>query len=645
MEIVKVRNDHVIDFAAEELKKYLRMMMPQKGDIHIYADPNGTAGFRLGLLSDFGIEFEGQDPYFDDVVHIDADADGGILAGSNPRSVLFAVYRFLKCNGCRFYFPGPEGEHIPCREVEKTVYHKMADHRLRGHTLEGEPSLEQVLDYIDFHAKEELNAFGLYCISVYQRRYYIHRFNDMNRPTEPFNGNVADTQWRALYESECKKRGFLLFSGEHDLIPEALGLDVADRELYRTGQKKIPLELYTYFAQLNGKRDLYKNDILFTNLCYSNPQVRTMIARQAVRQAMAKPYLDYLGVTFADGYKNHCECEECTKKRPSDWYVMLLNEIDEKLTEAGSPMKILFSYYVDCKFAPTVEKIRNPDRFMFQYCPTSRAYTSSINENSVIPEPLEFKHNAWENTKTAEEDYALLRQWKNVFPGPCSVFEYHFWRSQYRDPGSVVLARRVYEDTLSHKFMGTCGCMQDGSNKSFWPNGFAGHIYAQTLMDRSVDYECELEDYYSNLYGDDWKGVLGYLTKISEAFDFPYMQGKRSADEARGTHYNPERADYLSCVKEFAAEIRALEKKQTYRLSRCQWIAWRLLLRHADYCEGLADVMIEKCQGRDLRSLEMLMAFFEEFGKREIETERYFDFGLAVMGILPLVKRMPKVEF
>ena len=56
MEIVKVRNDHVIDFAAEELKKYLRMMMPQKGDIRIYADPNGTAGFRLGLLSDFGID-------------------------------------------------------------------------------------------------------------------------------------------------------------------------------------------------------------------------------------------------------------------------------------------------------------------------------------------------------------------------------------------------------------------------------------------------------------------------------------------------------------------------------------------------------------------------------------------------------------
>ncbi len=31
-EIKKLRADHVVDFAAEELKKYLRMMMPQAGD-------------------------------------------------------------------------------------------------------------------------------------------------------------------------------------------------------------------------------------------------------------------------------------------------------------------------------------------------------------------------------------------------------------------------------------------------------------------------------------------------------------------------------------------------------------------------------------------------------------------------------------
>ena len=50
MIICKKRSDHVIDFAAEELKKYLRMMMPEKGDIEIRLQPDATDGFRLGLL-------------------------------------------------------------------------------------------------------------------------------------------------------------------------------------------------------------------------------------------------------------------------------------------------------------------------------------------------------------------------------------------------------------------------------------------------------------------------------------------------------------------------------------------------------------------------------------------------------------------
>ena len=114
-QIKKVRIDCTVDFAAEELKKYLRMMMPAASDIPISYAPEAKDGFRLGTFADFGIPFEGEDVSLDDVVHIEADEKGGILAGSNPRSVLFAVYRYLKENGCRFFFPGADGELSPCR--------------------------------------------------------------------------------------------------------------------------------------------------------------------------------------------------------------------------------------------------------------------------------------------------------------------------------------------------------------------------------------------------------------------------------------------------------------------------------------------------------------------------------------------------
>lgn len=644
MIICKKRSDHVIDFAAEELKKYLRMMMPEKGDIEIRLQPDATDGFRLGLLSDFDIPCVCEDPYLDDIVHIEADANGGILAGSNPRSVLFAVYRLLKLNGCRFFYPGPEGEYIPHQDLAPTQYHKLADHRLRGHTVEGHPSLEQVLSYIDFHAKEELNAFGLYCVDVYQRRYYVHLHNDKNRPAEDYDGDVAETQWRALYESELKKRGMILFSGEHDLIPGAMGFDLTAREQYRIGEKKIDEKVRPYLAMLHGKRDLYSKDILSTNLCYSNPTVRTMIADQAVKMATEKPHLDYLGFTFADGSKNHCECEACRKKRPSDWYIMILNEIDAKFTEKNIPMKVLFSFYVDTIFAPLEEKLNNPDRFLLQFCPIARSYMSSLTEDTKLPEPQPYRHNDWIRPKNTEETYALFLEWKKVFPGPYAVFEYHFWLHQYRDPGTMSFARRVYEDTLSHRFMETCGCMQDGSNKSFWPNGFAGHIYAETLMHRDVDYEREMADYYEALYGADWEKVVSYLKRISEAFSFAYMEGELSSDEKKGPHYNPQRAEPLEHVKELCAQLRSIADKRKPGKIRVQGLAWRLLLRHATYCEGLAEALREKCVGHNSLALEKYERFLEAFGKHDYETERYFDFGLSVTANYNAIKKMPAIE-
>lgn len=136
-------------------------MMPHCGQIDISYDLDATDGFRLGLLEHFGLDCEAEDPTQDDVVHIETTESGGILAGSNPRSILFAVYRFLKCNGCRFLFPGADGEYIPQRKPGPVKYHKLADHRYRAHTTEGDPSIEDVLRYIDYHAKQEMNAYGM----------------------------------------------------------------------------------------------------------------------------------------------------------------------------------------------------------------------------------------------------------------------------------------------------------------------------------------------------------------------------------------------------------------------------------------------------------------------------------------------------
>ena len=652
LQIKKLRADHTIDFAAEELKKYLRMMMPEIGEIDILYEPEAQAGFCLGLLEDFGLPFEGEDTMLDDEVYIDTTEDGGILAGSNPRSVLFAVYRFLKENGCRFLFPGTDGEYIPRKNISAIKYHKLADHRFRGHTTEGDPSLEQVLDYIDYHAKQELNCYGVFGVYSYHRRYYLHRFNEMNRIPEPVDLSLVE-QWKALCEAELTKCSLLIMDGGHVWIPKAIGLDEADRYLYKEGKKQVPEEVLPYLAMLKGKRALNNNDHHCTNLCMSRKDVRAKLAKVVADYAEQNKHISYLNVSLADESHNYCECEECTKLRPSDYFVMILNETDEELTKRRLDTKIMYSAYVDRMFAPIQERLKNPSRFLLTYTPIARSYTSSITEDTVIPEPKPFIYNGWEVPKQTEEYLAQFKEWQKTFPTPSVCYEYHYWVHQYRDPGMMRMSRRIYEDILSLKVMGIDGCIEDGSNKSFWPNGFHSYIYGETLMNRDCDYDAVLADYYYHIYGEDWKLVKNYLEQVSDAFDHRYMCGEMGVDtndikdqnsESNLSFYNPAHAADLREVKELAAQARELAGKHMAMPTRPQTVSWRLLLRHAEYCERLAEVMIEKCLGHNRYAQELLAAFYQDFGKYDFEIERYFDFGTAASAINMVVEKMPKIQ-
>ena len=126
----KISSHSAIDYAAEELRKYLRMMMPECGNIEIKYDPEAKDGFRLGLMQDFGLDVSDvEEPDLDDILYIDTDTEGGIISGSNPRSVLLAVYEYLRRNGCRWLYPGADGEYIPLKEIEPVKYRHLASCR------------------------------------------------------------------------------------------------------------------------------------------------------------------------------------------------------------------------------------------------------------------------------------------------------------------------------------------------------------------------------------------------------------------------------------------------------------------------------------------------------------------------------------
>ena len=636
--IKKMRADHVIDFAAEELKEYLRMMMPRCGEIAISYEPDAKDGFRLGLLEDFGIPSEAEDPVLDDVIHVDTDTQGGILAGSNSRSVLFAVYRFLRLNGCRWLFPGVDGEHVPVQDITPQKYHKMADHRFRGHCNEGAEFQQCMIETIDFYAKQELNVYMIEFDNpyAYYRDYYHHKYNSTTRPPEHLSYDQV-LQWKRQCEAHISKRGLMFHDMGHGWTAEPFGL--ASTEGWTCQDVKLTPEQEEAVAQLKGVRELFGGVALNTNLCMSNPKVRTTMATYIADYAQAASNVDYLHVWLADGSRNHCECDECQKMIPSDYYLMIMNELDEILTARGLDTRIVFLCYLDTIFGPEKITINNPKRFSLLYAPITRSYCSSIQEDSVIPECPAYERNAWKSPISAEANLSYLRSWQKTWTGPVFSYEYHFWRHQYADPSNLYIARRIYEDIRSLRFQGVDGYVEDGSQRSFFPNGLAIYTFAETLMNREVSFDQIVEDYFSHAYGEDWKDALGYFKKLEEAFNYTYMSGLGYVDREIGRYYNPDMVAQLRNVKELAKEGEALALAHLQVPTRCQTISWRLILRHCEYVVGVAETMALLAEGDQAGADTYGRAFCEEFGKHEFEIERYYDHYLACLCLLRRIDR------
>ena len=100
-----------------------------------------------------------------------------------------------------------------------------------------------------------------------------------------------------------------------------------------------------YLALFGGKRDLYQGIALNTQFCMSSSEARRIVAEYIADYALVHSNVDYIHVWLADDSNNHCECEECAKKTVSDWYMLLLNEIDAALATKKLATRIVFIQY------------------------------------------------------------------------------------------------------------------------------------------------------------------------------------------------------------------------------------------------------------------------------------------------------------
>ena len=227
--IIGLKSRHsAIDLAGSELVKYLGIMADDPNVATVATDPTSmhftadlsktSVQIELGLLSDFGLIVDGiNDPVLDDAIYIDVRNSKGIIAGSNPRSVLFAVYRFLEASGCRWIRPGPDGDYVPSRGVDNLSVQlkEKATHRFRGHNNSGAYSIEYIISKIEWGMKVGLNTYynEFLIPKKFFQSWYNREYHSGKEPAPRTDTEIIS--YHELLNREIKRRGMFLHAAGH----------------------------------------------------------------------------------------------------------------------------------------------------------------------------------------------------------------------------------------------------------------------------------------------------------------------------------------------------------------------------------------------------------------------------------------------
>ncbi len=539
--VVICNSSPTVRFAADELVRYLGLMTGDNAAAktvdsgRVAPDFNKMApsGIRLGLYSDFGKSPGVKDPVYDDAFSIEIDHSRGFIAGSNPRSVLFGVYRFLEGLGCRWVRPGKSGELVPKLDMN-TIANELtcqlsdqATYRFRGVNNCGIYSCQDIIDKIDWCAKMGMNMF--FCEFLFSRHFY-NRYYGREYPTYLPPEPKSDAEIWVYHRKnidEIKKRGMLYHAVGHGWTGLVVGAKPEDCD---HDARPVPdPDKVKYLALYKSKRSI-ENGPTFTDLCYGNPETFNRLVKLVADYAQNHPEVDYLHFWLDDRMNNSCECPLCKDLKPSDVYVRLLNAVDAELTKRKVNTKIVFLTYIDLFWPPKKERFVHPERFVFMYAPISRNYREPYfigdTKDVVIPE---YGLNQYVMPGDMKLRNALLAGWQKVFSGPAFVFDYHMIWHHYNDFGYYDFAKVMTEDIRRLPQMGMQGFVSCQVVNATFPHGFPMYLHAKMLWNPQYDFDAIAREYFQASFGQDWEKVLAHFQQLSAVSPFV---AKRPADKA-----------------------------------------------------------------------------------------------------------------
>lgn len=516
--------DHpTVRFAARELSRHLRMATGKAASTTRDAD---AASFVLGVCDDLNIPRPKGVAADDDWVRIKPSDSGYLITGSNPRSVLFSVYRYLRELGFRWLRPGVRGVITPKAKsalLRGVEIDEKASYKYRTICIEGSCSEQHVLDLIDWQAKQMMNGYFIqfHLGSVFFKRWYDHKGSPYQKPekmTPPMLEKVVGKIEEAIH-----LRGMNFERMGHGWTCAALGVS-GEQGWDKTENTTVPADKVDWLAQVNGKKELWGGVAVNTNLNYGNPAVREAITDAIVQYAREHPEVNLPHFWLADGSNNHDERPESLDGRPSDYFVDMLNLLDDKLTAAGLPTRVVFLIYVDTLWAPTRAKIKNQDRFVIMFAPITRTYLRSfVDADPTDEKPTEYVRNKLTMPKSAAVNIKYLNDWQQQFKGDGFDFDYHMIWACYYDPSMFTMGRTLHKDIQGLSRIGLHGLNSCQVQRMSFPHNLLMDVMARTLWNKKLTFQQIVDETFADAFGRDGGAVAEVLDGMSR-FWLPFFE-------------------------------------------------------------------------------------------------------------------------
>ncbi len=532
---------------------------------------------------------------------------GGVLylAGSNPRSVLFAAYRLLEELGAIFLRPGPGGEVLPRSKTlalpERPIREK-ASYRHRGICIEGAPRLEHTLDLLDWMAKKKMNSFQLQFrhAGVFWRRGYEGVEMD------------SATRRKKLTEEDCfalddrviarmQEYGMILHRVGHGWTSAAAGYGGNDWEQTKaipTGVRK------DWLAQVNGKGDLWHGVAINTELCYSNPEARAALVEEVVTYARQHCEVDALHVWMSDSYNNKCECAACRKRTPSDWYAVVVNEIGARLKAEKLPTRVVFLGYVDLLWPPSKTKVTQ-DNVIFMYAPITRCFQHALDDPKCDEELSRGRPvlNKCRLPRTNRMHAQVARDWKKHKLPDSFLFDYHQMWTVWQDGMGRDVGAAMAQDMQDLKGLGIDGFISCQCVRAFYPLPYMANAMADMLWDRAQPLRAHRRKVMSAAFGQHADAVEKYFAHMAHGF--------KAGGEYEHKRALPGRAKLTAIATEASAARRrftALAKVEKDAVVRK---SLELVAIHAEHAALIAQAHLAGIS-RDKKAIKAMRAAYEK---------------------------------